>query len=84
MNEALIEQLGLKPLAAELAKIDDLQTQADVVRHFGTLQYLGVTTPIGFYVDQDDKNSTNISQRSSRAARHCPIVTTIWRMIPSM
>lgn len=58
MNEELIEQLGLKPLAAELAKIDDLQTQAQVVRHLGTLQFLGVTTPIGFYVDQDDKNST--------------------------
>ena len=58
MNEPLVQQRGLAPLAEELAKIDQLQTHADVVRHCGSLQQLGVPTPIGFYVDQDDKNST--------------------------
>ncbi len=58
MNEQLIDERGLEPLSAELAMIDQLQTLTDVVRCFGSLQHLDVSTPIGFYVDQDDKNST--------------------------
>ena len=58
MNEELIEQRGLEPLADELARIDQLQTLEDVVRYFGRAQSLNLSTPIGFYVDQDDKNST--------------------------
>jgi predicted metalloendopeptidase len=58
MNEALVEQLGLTPLRKQLAAIDRLQSIEDVVEYFGTLQSLGVQTPIGFFVDQDDKNST--------------------------
>jgi len=58
MNESAIDQRGLAPLQDELAKITDLENTADVVRQFGHLQQIGVRTPIGMYVDQDDKNST--------------------------
>ncbi len=58
MDEARIEDLGIKPLRGELAKLDKLATSRDVLRHFGYLQTVGVGTPIGFFVDQDDKNST--------------------------
>lgn len=58
LNEEKIEQLGIKPLRSELAKLDKLTSKTDVVRHFGYLQTAGVGTPIGFFVDQDDKDST--------------------------
>ncbi len=58
MDEAAIDRASLAPLRDELAKIDELTTVAEVIKHFGHLQALNVTTPIGFYVDVDDKNST--------------------------
>lgn len=58
MDEATIEERGLQPLKAELDKIDQISALDDLVKHFGTLQGLGVDNPLGFYVDQDDKDST--------------------------
>ena len=58
MDEATIDRRGVDPLRTELAKIDQLTSREQIIRHFGALQSLDVTTPIGFYVDQDDKNST--------------------------
>ena len=58
MNEALVEQLGLKPLQSEIAKIEKLADKNDIVRHFGYSETIGVGGPIGFFVDQDDRVST--------------------------
>ena len=58
MNEELAEQLGIEPLRAELERIEALESKRDVVQHFGYLEANGVGSPIGFFVDQDDKNST--------------------------
>jgi predicted metalloendopeptidase len=57
MDEATIESRGIEPLRQELAKIDRVDELNDVVEHLGYLQTIDVTGPIGFYVDQDDKNS---------------------------
>ncbi len=58
MDESRVEQLDAKPLQAELDKIGALKTHEDVVRYLGEANFLGVQSPIGFYVGQDDKNST--------------------------
>ena len=58
MDVETIKQRGIAPLQFELSKIDALQTMDDVVEHFGYLQTIDVGSPMGFYVDQDDKNST--------------------------
>ncbi len=58
MNESLVEQRGLEPLRDELQQIDQLSSLGEVTKHFGYLQAVGVGTPIGFFVDQDDKNSS--------------------------
>ncbi len=58
MDEEAIEQRGIKPLREELEKIDNLYSMEEVVQHFAYLQSIDVGGPIGFYVDQDDKNST--------------------------
>ncbi|MBI2380348.1 MAG: M13 family metallopeptidase [Gammaproteobacteria bacterium] len=58
MSEKRIDKLGLVPLSGELAKIKRLKVKPDVIEHFGYLQQLGVQTPVGFYVYQDEKNSS--------------------------
>ena len=57
MDEATVEQRGIEPLRSELQAIAQLASVAAVVQHFGQVQPLGINTPIGFFVDQDDKNS---------------------------
>lgn len=57
MNLAKVEEVGIAPLQGELAKIDAIASVDDLVRYWGYLQTIGVDSPIGFYVDQDDKNS---------------------------
>ncbi len=57
MDEQLVEQRGMEPLRAELAKLDELATIEAVVRHWGYLKKIGVGSPVAFYVDQDDKHS---------------------------
>ena len=58
MDEETIDQRGIEPLRAELTKIDNLTSMEEVAEHFGYLQTIDVGGPIGFYVDQDDKDST--------------------------
>jgi putative endopeptidase len=47
------EQLGLLPLAPELARIDALQSHDDVIRYFGHALSAGITVPLNFYIDSD-------------------------------
>ena len=58
MDAEKAEQFGASPIVDELAKIDDLETKEDLIRHLGALDQLGVSTPIGAYVSQDAKVST--------------------------
>lgn len=58
MDEQTIDKRGIKPLKGELDKIDNLYSIDEVIAHFGYLQTIDVNGPIGFYVDQDDKDST--------------------------
>ncbi len=58
MDEGAIEAAGLKPLEAELARIDKLQTTTHLAEHIGRAQRIYVSHPCVFYVGIDDKNST--------------------------
>jgi predicted metalloendopeptidase len=58
LNEAVVEQLALAPLENQLHRVDGLKTRAEVVRHFGQLGQLGVSSPVGLYVAQDPGNSS--------------------------
>jgi putative endopeptidase len=53
MNEARADELGLTPLAAELAAIDRLQTKTDLSRYFARLFKLNVLNPLVGFVDGD-------------------------------
>jgi putative endopeptidase len=58
MDEAKVETLGVKPIEAELAGIDALKSKDDLPALMAHLAIIGVTTPIGGFVHQDNKDST--------------------------
>lgn len=58
MDIEKINQLGLTPVQGELDKINSLSTHEEVFKYFGQLQRVGVGNPVGFFVSQDAKNST--------------------------
>ena len=58
LDEAAVEARGLKPLSAELARIDALKTSQDVAGYVGRSQRMFVAHPFAFFVSIDEKNST--------------------------
>jgi predicted metalloendopeptidase len=58
MDEERIERLGVEPLRAEISRIDGIKDKEGVLRRFGEAEIIGVGSPIGFFVDQDDRDST--------------------------
>ncbi|RFZ92758.1 M13 family peptidase [Mucilaginibacter conchicola] len=60
MDTINIEKLGLSPLKEELAKIDAIHDTRSLVDEFANLLTIGVTTPIGAYAGQDERNSEKI------------------------
>ncbi len=58
MDEEEVENQGLSALKAELDAIDQLNTHEELIKHFGYLATIDVESPIGIYVDQDDKDSS--------------------------
>ncbi|WP_307728913.1 MULTISPECIES: M13-type metalloendopeptidase [unclassified Massilia] len=58
MDEARLEKLGISPLKGELAGIAAIKDKAELPAAFARLGRLGVTTPFGFYIHQDAKDST--------------------------
>jgi predicted metalloendopeptidase len=58
MDEARLEKLGIAPLKSELAHIAAIKDKAELPATFARLGRLGVTTPFGFYIHQDAKDST--------------------------
>ncbi len=53
MDEARIESLGTRPLAALLERVSQLEGPADLVRYFGEARALGASTPLAAYISID-------------------------------
>lgn len=58
MDQDHINELGMKPIQAELEKIEGLNSKGDLIKYFGEIQQTGGSSPIGFFVMQDAKDST--------------------------
>ncbi|MEQ8272286.1 MAG: M13-type metalloendopeptidase [Deltaproteobacteria bacterium] len=58
MDTKTIESRGLEPVKALLAEIDAIADKKGLAMMFGKLERVGVRNPLGFYVNQDAKNST--------------------------
>ena len=48
MDVERVEELGFKPLASELEKIQALENHEAIWEHFGYLNRMGVSSPVGF------------------------------------
>ncbi|MCK5453152.1 MAG: peptidase M13, partial [Calditrichia bacterium] len=57
MDSILVEDLGLQPLEADLARINDIQSKSELVELIAKLIQAGVQTPFYYYIDQDSKQS---------------------------
>jgi len=58
MDTVLIEELGLKPLESEIAQVSSIQTPTDLIKRLAYFSKIGVQVPFNFYINQDEKNST--------------------------
>jgi len=58
MDTATIEKLALTPLNADVARIEQLKTSAELATLWGQLQVERYGTPVGVFVGQDQKNSS--------------------------
>jgi predicted metalloendopeptidase len=58
MDTETIAQRGMEPLAAELAAIAGLADHDAIAAYFGHASVLGVDSPLGLWVNQDDKDAT--------------------------
>lgn len=58
MDEERINDLGVRAIADDLAAIDDLTALPQLATWLGNFQKRGFGAPLGFYVAQDSKKST--------------------------
>jgi predicted metalloendopeptidase len=58
MDEKKLEALGLSPLKAEIARIAKLKSRDEIPALIAHLTQIGVNTPYGWFVRQDNKDST--------------------------
>jgi predicted metalloendopeptidase len=58
MDEAAVNRLGAMPLAAELAAITAIGDRTQLAALFAHLGQLGVDTPVGLAIVQDDRDAT--------------------------
>ena len=58
MDEAKLEELGIKPIESTFAKVDALATKADITALIASLAREGYKMPLAPYVHQDNKNAT--------------------------
>ncbi len=58
MDEARVEQQGVKPLQAEFESIDAMKSVAEVGPLMAQFDRMGVATPVGAFVAPDAKRST--------------------------
>ena len=59
MNERLVEERGITPLAPVFAEIAAIDGPGALARFFGRAQGLGISVPVGVYVYPDARNSTH-------------------------
>jgi predicted metalloendopeptidase len=59
MDEPTLDQLGVRPLDAELALIDAVKSKKEIPALMARLERDGVNVPLVAYVHQDNKDSTH-------------------------
>ena len=60
MNEAEADRQGVRPLQSLLARIDAMQSRADVVQMIGTLHELAIPVPFAVFGGSDNNTPTEV------------------------
>ncbi len=58
MDSARVEELGMKPIEADLKRIAAVNDKKELAELMGYLSMIGVQQPFGIWIGQDQKNST--------------------------
>ncbi len=58
MDSALVKKLGLRPLKEDLARVQTVSSKDDLIKLIAYFQKVGVQRPFFYFVNQDNKNST--------------------------
>jgi putative endopeptidase len=72
MDSARVEQLGTAPLAPELKTIASLKSSAELPSTFAHFARLGVSSPLGVFVNADAKHSSENILQVSQAGLGLP------------
>ncbi len=72
MNEAKLEELGLTALQPQLELIQGLKDKKQLASTFASLQRDGVTIPLGWYVNNDAKKSTEYAVYADQSGLGLP------------
>ncbi len=58
MDEKTVDARGIEPIKAQIDAIRKIKDKAELTTMLGQLLRVGVGGPVGFFVDQDDKDAT--------------------------
>src|SRR5580658_426736 len=72
MDEEKVDQLGAKPIAGELARIEALTTYPALAALFAHLSRMGVDVPVTITVSQDHKDSSKYAVEVSQSGLGLP------------
>lgn len=72
MDEARVDGLGMKPLAAELARIEAITDQPGLLAYFGHAGYVGIKTPLDFGISEDFDDPTRYRAYISQSGLGLP------------
>jgi putative endopeptidase len=72
MDKRKLEQLGLKPLSEEWARIDRMKSKSEIPKLIAHFNESGVTTPYDISVGQDAKDSTRYVVSVSQSGLSLP------------
>ena len=72
MDSARADAEGVAPIAAELARIDAIQSKDALIDELARLQTVGVRAPFGLGVNQDAKHSTEMIVQLGQAGLGLP------------
>lgn len=72
MDSVGLEKKGLTDIQDILTEIKQAERKEDIIHLFGELAPIGVSTPIGFYIGADDKNSKMNAVYASQSGLSLP------------
>jgi len=72
MNTEARDNLGTTPVQSIFDAINELQSKNDLAQFFGTYSTVGISNPLGIYIDIDEKDSTSYAAYVTQSGLNLP------------